>query len=366
MVQRRGRVWFIAVATAILGGAFTLLGATDTRPVATDLARAAPFPCVPATNVYVIVYNWKTSVGATTYQHRKEATNILLSEAATRKPRTVFGAGKGAASFSPFLAPQLLTPANRRTLNLLVEQAMFSGDQPPATDSVDYNPVFAAAAAADPTASARVFIAHTGGREGPYPSLHTPGPPTYVIGFGKRNASAPVLKQIAADTGGGFYPVEDRRELLPQVAERINERLSCLRTRAFVDTFRDQGQVRPHGAGIARGTKSVDVTLTWEEPGYRIKPTRFVLMRRGRPLAIKTTRGSGSTFATARISGRALRGGGRLRFQVKARRLPATENVTTVVGSKGSAAVASGAGPLRPSSARRSATVPYHRRHGHD
>jgi hypothetical protein len=289
-------------------------------------------------------------------QCREEATNILLSAAATRKPRTIFGAGQGAASFSPFLAPQLLTPANRTALNRLVQREIFSEDQPPATDSVDYNPVLAGAAAADPTASARVFIARSGSREGPYPTLPTPGPPTYVIGFGKSDASAPVLRQIAADTGGGFYPVDEGRELLPQVAERINERLSCLRTRAFADSYFyfERRRARTHRVGIARGTKSVDVSLTWERSRNRFRPASFVLVRRGRRLAIKTTRRSGSTFATARISGRALRRGGRLRFQVETRRFPATRGVMTVVGSKGSAAVASGAGPLRPSSGRRS------------
>ncbi len=353
-----GRARFVAMATAVLGGTFALVGATGAKPGTVDLARAASQGCVPATNVYVIVYNWKTSASNATYQRREEATNILLSAAATRRPSTVFGAGQGAASFSPFLAPQLLTPANRTVLNRLVQREIFSESQPPATDSVDYNPVFAGAAAADPTASARVFIARSGSREGPYPTLHTPGPPTYVIGFGKRGASAPVLSQIAADTGGGFYPVQEGSELVPQVAERINERLSCRRTRAFADSYFyfERRRARTHRVDIARGTKSVDVSLTWEPSRNRFRPTRFVLVRRGRRLAIKTTRRSGSTFASARISGRALRRGGRLIFQVETRRFPATRGVMTVVGvDTGNAAGAgTSTGPLRPSSGRRS------------
>jgi len=340
MLGRRsfeGRARLVAIATAVLGGAFPLLGATGARPGATDLAKAAPNRCVPAANVYVIIYNWKTSATGTTYQRREEATNILLSAAATRRPRTVFGAGQGAASFSPFLAPQLLTPANRTALNRVVQRETFSESQPPATDSADYNPVFAGAAAADPTASARVFIARSGSREGPLPTLHTPGPPTYVIGFGKSDASAPVLRQIAADTGGGFYPVQNGHELVPQVAERVNERLSCLRTRAFADSyfFFERRRARTHRVGVARGTRSVDVSLTWERSHNRFRPTRFVLVRRGRRLAVRTTRRSGSTFATARISGGALRGGGRLRFQVETKRFPATRGVMTVVGVDG-------------------------------
>lgn len=345
MVHQRsleGRVRFIAVAAAILGGALALLGATGAKPGGPELAGAAP-RCVPVKNAYMIIDDSGSMSVTDPEDLRVEAAKILISLAAHRRPHTVLGAGEFATSFSPIFTPQLVTPGNRAALSASIEQKIREDGSDVAGDfggSTDYNAAFVGAAAADPTADARVFMTDGGHNAGPYLNLHTPGPPTYVLGFGTSSSNAALLQQIADDTGGDYLEFGNVTELQPDTPFELDRLLHCSRTRKFVDDFRERTRPQPYGLGISKGTRSVDVTVSWNTRSSRFKPGRFVLVRHGHRVAkasasklrkLKVTRSFGGTFVTVHLSGGVLRRGGRLRFRVQARRLSGTQEVTTVV-----------------------------------
>jgi hypothetical protein len=160
-------------------------------------------------------------------------------------------------------------------------------------------------------------------------------------GFGTSSSNAPLLQQIANDTGGAYFKLSDANDLQPVVAEELDRLLHCARTRTFVDDFRERSRPQAYALGISRGTKSVDVTVSWNIRGSRLTPGGFVLVRHGHRVAtasgsrrlrkLKVTRGFGGTFVTVHLSGGTLRRGGHLRFHVRPRQLSGTQQVTTVV-----------------------------------
>jgi hypothetical protein len=336
----------IVISALALGGALALLTGAGSRSAAPDLAGAAP--CTPAKNIYVILDDSGSMTTNDFSRLRVSATDILLSAAANRANGTIYGAGEFAVDFGSIFAPVAVTPNNIPSLAGAVEQKIQedgSGVNGDFGGGTNYNAAFNGAKAADPNAVARVFMTDGGHNEGTYLNTHTPGPPTYVLGFGTSSSSGALLQQIASDTGGAYFPLTDANELQVKVAE-IDGQLSCAKTRAYVDEFNQPGELKSHGLKLAQGSRTVGFTTIWNDATSVFKVLKFVLVRHGEKVAsariataskvgkLKIKRGSGKTYQTVYLKGRALKKGGRLKFKVKAKQLSLPQTVTTVAAVK--------------------------------
>lgn len=209
--------------------------------------------------------------------------------------------------------------------------------------ATDYNGAFAKADADDPTSQARIFLTDGGHDEGTYNEAHLAhNVPTYVIGFGSGlglTEDKARLKKIANDTGGKVYELEDDSEL-QAVVNSIGAELTCQTApRKFTDEL-SSGQSATHSITVGAKTHSVQVTLTWANPGDNFKLTglrikshgKIVAASRPKPAAkIKVSvKAKSSTFTVLNVSH--LRPG-TLLFSVKGAKVSGgTVKVTTQVG----------------------------------
>ena len=214
--------------------------------------------------------------------------------------------------------------------------------------ATDYNAAFNTARAANPGAQGRIFLTDGGHDEGTYTNTHLnptpPQTPTYVVGFSP-GLSAPEdqarLQQIAADTGGRYFPLADSSGLQP-VMDTIETILTCQTPpRTFQDKLA-QGQKKTHSLAIGAATNKVQIAMSWASAGDRFKIGGLRLISHGRVAAISRShprklhvkRSSGKTFVVLKVSGLAK---GQLRFQVRAAHVASgsTAVLTTQVSQAG-------------------------------
>ncbi|HKZ12932.1 MAG TPA: vWA domain-containing protein [Solirubrobacterales bacterium] len=209
--------------------------------------------------------------------------------------------------------------------------------------ATDYNGAFAKADADNPTAQARIFLTDGGHDEGTYNEAHLAhNVPTYVIGFGSGlglTEDKARLKKIAADTGGKVYELEDDSEL-QAVVNSIGAELTCQTPpRKFTDEL-TQGQSKIHSITVGAKTHSLQVTLTWANPGDIFKLTGLRIKSHGKIVAVSrpkpaskinvSVKAKSSTFTVLNVSH--LRPG-TLFFSVKGAKVSGgAVKVTTQVG----------------------------------
>jgi hypothetical protein len=185
----------------------------------------------------------------------------------------------------------------------------------------DYNDAFAAAAAHNPTATARIFL--TDGEHtdyAPYANGHAGGPPVYAIGLGALAGSpySALLGRIARETGGLYRRVADAGGLQAAMFD-VSGAIACRALpKRYTDAFTRLRQSEARSVTLARGTRTALFALTWANPLDRFAITGVRLLDSKRKLRLSRRRGA--TFTTVRVSGLKR---GRLRFVVKPTRLAA-------------------------------------------
>jgi von Willebrand factor type A domain len=195
--------------------------------------------------------------------------------------------------------------------------------------ATDYNGAFDTARAANPGAQARIFLTDGGHDVGDYANAHLnptpPQTPTYVIGF-SAGVGAPEdqarLQQIAADTGGRYFPLPDS-SALQSVMDQIEATLTCQSApKTFTDSLA-QGKSTLHTVTLAPGSRSVQLALSWTSPLDRFTLSGLKIVRKGKPVAVaarkvrklKVTTKSGATFVVVKVT-HLVRG--KLHFKVNA------------------------------------------------
>jgi hypothetical protein len=197
--------------------------------------------------------------------------------------------------------------------------------------ATDYNAAFNTARSANPGAQARIFLTDGGHDEGVYANTHLnptpPQTPTYVVGFSPGLSGAEDqarLKQIAADTGGRYFPLADSSGL-QAVMDTIETILTCQTPpRTFEDKLA-QGQKVTHSLAIGGSTSKVQIAMSWANAGDIFKIGGLRLIAHGQvaavsrahvhPRKLHVKRSTGKTFVVLKVSGL---GKGQLRFQVRA------------------------------------------------
>jgi hypothetical protein len=204
--------------------------------------------------------------------------------------------------------------------------------------STDYNDAFAAAAAHNSAATARILL--TDGEHTalpPYANGHAGGPPVYAIGLGIGFPNGPgdqLLRRIARDTAGLYRRADDAGQLQAAMFD-VNSAITCQTTpRRFNDEFAKTGRAEVHTVEVPRRISRAQFALTWANAADRFTIGGFRVVRRGKVVArsakvrrLKVSRRRSSTFTAVRVSGLV---GGRLRFSVKATRLSTPGTAATL------------------------------------
>ncbi len=290
-------------------------------------ATDAKSRCVKATNIEAIIDDSGSMAATDPNRLRVQGLDLLIN---SLDPKTLLGAIEFGGSFDPstpsadtIFGPEPVGP-NAAAMKSALD-AKVNADN----GTTDYNAAFALSDADNPTAGARIFLTDGAHNAGPYNNGHLIHKvPTYVIGFSPGLATAvdrARLKQIAADTGGHYYPLKDSSQL-QSVINQIGAKLTCHKApKRFTDHLKS-GQSKPHSVPVTRATKSVQIALTWVSPldTFTIYGVRLVNKHgktiakaaRVKRLKVKTIRSS--TFILVKVS--KLRKG-RLHFRVKATKI---------------------------------------------
>jgi hypothetical protein len=296
-------------------------------------ASAAAQTCVPATNLEAIVDDSGSMSFSDPNDLRIRAMELFIDTPGNE--RRTLGAVEFGSAASPLFAPGSIgrdgdTMKASLNTNLIEDNG-----------GTDYNDAFAAAAAQNPNAAARIFMtdgAHTD--EPAYADGHRGGPRTHVIGLGVIEGSSfdQLLDRIANETGGLYRRATDATALQAAMFD-INTAIACQAPPVqFTNTFTRVGQTVARTVRIPTGVRSATFALTWADAGDAFTIRAFRVIRRGEVVArgakvrrLKVTRRTGATFTTVRVK-RLVRG--KLRFKLRATRLAApgaSVNLTTQV-----------------------------------
>lgn len=292
--------------------------------------RANAAACVPVTNIEAIIDD-SGSMGGTDYNRlRKSAMDLLITKPGNANK--TLGAVEFGTTATSLFTPMPIGP-NIATMQSTLDTRTQADD-----GVTNYNDAFTLAKTENPGAGARIFLTDGGHNVDAYANGHTPGPPTYVIGFGTvttAGTDGARLQQIATDTGGKYYAQADSSSL-QSVVNEIDSIFNCARPPvAFTDNFTAAGQKKPHKRKLRRGTKRIEFVVSWGDPNSAFDIVGVQIVKNGRVVAantaarrkrLKIKRVKGTTFTTVTVSGARP---GTLRFRVRARTLSVPTKVTT-------------------------------------
>ena len=300
--------------TRIVAAAVVCLGAAAAAPT----ANAA---CTPRNNLEAIIDDSGSMTLSDPNDLRIRAMELLIDTQGNEK-RTL-GAVEFGEEAAPLFGPGLIGQ-NAAAFKFAMSAALTEDG-----GGTDYNKAFAAAAAHNANATARIFL--TDGAHNafdPYANGHQGGPPTYVLGLGTGGPGSPfdtLLNQIATDTGGLYRRADDAGALQAAMFD-LNSAIACQTPpKRFSDAFTKVGQAEGHKVTIPRRITNAQFALTWANSADAFTIGKFRIVRRGKVVArsakvrkLKVSRRRGSTFTTVRVSGLVP---GKLVFSVRATKL---------------------------------------------
>lgn len=285
---------------------------------ATSGATAAPSgsaACAKANNIEAIIDDSGSMAVTDSNRLRVQAMDLLINslDSSTSLGSVEFGGSifEGEPSADTVFPPEPVGP-NAAAMKGSLDQKINADN-----GTTDYNAAFAQSDADNPGADARIFLTDGGHDVGAYNNGHlVHNVPTYVIGFGGVTGAEDQarLQQIAADTGGRYFPLADSSQL-QAVMDDIEAVLTCqTQPRQLTDLLK-QGQSKTHSIAIGAATKAIQIALTWTSPLDKFKVSGLKLVNKGHLLAIAARRGKvrkpgklkvqrtvGSTYTVLKIS----------------------------------------------------------------
>lgn len=288
--------------------------------------------CTPAHNVEAIIDD-SGSMAFRDFHELRRTSFELFTRLAANEAKTLGAVEFGSAADTLF-APQPIGAGRPAMIGAL--RARINADN----GGTNYDAGFLRASGDNPSAAARIFVAD-GANEGAYRNAHRGGARTYVIGLriGPSDASAGLLQQIAAETGGVYFPAVDPANLQPTLGS-ISAALSCLQPpRSYTSRpFTRTGQTSARTATVGAAARKLDLVLSWAQPnnGFGFlniqalgRRNRVIadLSGRGRPRKLRVRRASGATFQSLTVS--KPRGTRKLRYRVGAVKVFSAERAIT-------------------------------------
>jgi hypothetical protein len=324
-VKRTWNLWLITGLIAMIAAA-----------VLAAPASAATKRCTPARNIEAIIDDSGSMAGTDPNKLRVQGLDLLINSLSkkTYLGAVEFGSGFITPAADTVFPPEPVGP-NAAAMKAALETSIQADN-----GSTDYNAAFAQADADNPTSDARIFLTDGGHNIGTYNEAHLAhNVPTYVIGLGiVAGEDQARLEKIAADTRGRYFPLEDSSQLQP-VMNSVGAALTCTTPpRQFIDLLK-LGQTKTHNVGIPKGTRKVQITLTWSNPldRFKVYGLRIVAGKRTvavasasrrrhrKPRKLKVEQSTSATFTVLKVSHLQK---GRLRFKVRAGKLGSGSQAT--------------------------------------
>ena len=233
--------------------------------------------CAPATSIAAILDDSGSMSENDPLNIRGAAMQLLISEpgGSGRTLGAVEFGNEAGALFNP-------EPIAQGEATMLDSLTYLADDGWNGTGSdTNYNAAFAASAAAQPGANARIFLTDGEHNVGPYEDGHRGGPRTYVVGLnigpgGQGSEAADLLGRIAAETGGAYYPLKlaadddpaTQEQRLQPVFNSIDAELECqIAPTQATRPLSQVGAAAKPVSGRYLGNPGVQVVVSWTTPG---------------------------------------------------------------------------------------------------
>jgi cutinase len=314
--------------------------------------------CTPATNIAAILDD-SGSMGENDPLNIRAAAMQLLITEPSAVDRTL-GAVEFGDEAGPLFAPASIATGKSGMVAALGD-LRDDGYAETGTDT-NYNAAFAASAASQPGADARIFLTDGEHNVGSYEDGHQGGPRTYVIGLnigpsGEGDPAADLLGRIASETSGVYYPLrlssaddaEVQMRRLQPVFNEINAKLECaISPSQAIRKVASVGAPAKPVAGSFLGNVGEQIVISWTTPGAQIgiagvtvrnpggaivanltgkRPKRGRGRRSRHPIAaLQTNTVSGGTFRTVTVA--RPKHGAKISVRIVAEELPAPTVVT--------------------------------------
>lgn len=317
----------LAASTAALAAAAALS--------VTGGAGAATPGCNPVGNLEAIIDDSGSMSINDTNELRRTGLELLINSSANDKK--TFGAVEFGSTANTVFAPGVIGSKRRSMIASL--RSLTGADN----GGTDYNSGFLKAGQDNPNAQARIFLTD-GADNGTFSNTHRGGPKTFVVGLGigaagAGNSDADRLQQIAAETGGKYFPNVTASKL-QTTFNTISSAVSCLQApKSFTSkVFTKPGQSSTKTANISSVTKKADLVLNWTQPtnnftiadvralGKRNK-TLATLSGKGKPKKLSVKKARGETYTS--LSLKKPKGTRKLRFKVRVSKLLIPEPTET-------------------------------------
>jgi Mg-chelatase subunit ChlD len=247
--------------------------------------------CTPAQNVATIIDDSGSMSENDPLDIRAAAMQLLLTEP-TGQGRTI-----GAVEFGDEAGP-LFLPAKVGSdqASMLASLGELQDDGYDDTGSdTNYNAAFAASAAEQPGADARIFLTDGEHNVGPYENGHVGGPRTYVIGLnigpaGQGSEAADLLGRIASETGGVYYPLRQQpdddalvqSQRLQPVFNAINAELECqIAPSQATRSLTQPGVQSKPVKGSFYGNVGEQIVVSWTTPGTAVAISGVTVLNPG-------------------------------------------------------------------------------------
>lgn len=324
LLKRVGPLFVLAAVAAL---AIVPAGGAGASPTATSSA------CTEAKNVEAII----DDSGSMSSEDPGKFRTQLLSAFANIgiNNGTLFGGIEFGSSVNNLFGPAKIPAGNVAMQNSFIQVDANNG-------GTNFDLAFSGANGHNGTADARIFL--TDGLAAAPNSHKSPPTKTYVVGLGDivtDPQAQQVLAQIAADTGGPPpFLVNDASQVQP-VAAAITAGVNCKALPlTFTKLFTKQGQLVTYS--FKSKSKTADILISWDNATASIDPLGFLVaagkgkaasvsslatMAKKKKAKVKVKKKKGTTFVTVKL--KKLKKGKKIRFKVKAKKLPSGPTTVT-------------------------------------
>lgn len=283
------------------------LGAVALAAIPTAGTATAASNCKVATNIEAIIDDSGSMAGTDSNRLRDAGIKLLVNKPQNAKKR--LGAVAFGSDSSNVFAPVLIGSSIPAITAAIDARVIDDG-------STNYSKGFAQGAAANPAADARIFL--TDGDPTDTGDGWQGGPKTYTVQLGSLTSGETILKNIATGTGGAYVKADTDATLQAAIND-VDAYLNCNPVpKRYTDTFLKTGS-KAHTFSVTKGTKSVDLALTWSSPTDALDVVGVTQSTGGKASAakkrkVKVKKTKGTTFVNLHITKIKK---GKLKFKVK-------------------------------------------------
>jgi len=240
---------------------------------------APPINCTPSSQVATIIDDSSSMEDTDPDRIRVSAMQLLITKPSGLL-RTVSAVEFGTRA-SALFTPSLIAFSKD---SMLAALSALQDDGVDGESATNYNEAFTGSSYLHPAATSRIFFTDGEHNVDDYLDVHVGGPRTYVVGLGigpsgEGNDDADLLRRIAAETGGEYFPllrgseenVSTQVKRIQPLFNAIDALLQCRTApkQSFRTVSRKGKPSRPVSAPYV-GDEALEVVASWNDPDARI------------------------------------------------------------------------------------------------